>query len=552
MTLGPRGGRLSFRHLRLAATCLLAAALVACGAPEPGPAPPTASAPAPEGGLVPLPAPSTDRFEPAVREQLERQRAHLAALEAAGAGDADLAHGYGALGMLYHAYQLDPAARACYQNARALAPAEPRWPYYLGELDRAAGRNTKAAEAFAAALKLQPNDLPARVGLGRALQAEGRFEEAERALGSALEAQPGNVLARFHLGQIAAERGDLPAAIAHLEAALATQPEAEPVQRVLAGLYGRAGDRARAAEMSRRGGQAAIAYDDPLMLAVQELAGSGRALADRGVAAFAEGRLADAEAAFRQALATLPEDSDAHLNLGSALFELKRVDEAEAEYRRAVALDPANARARLNLGTLLAAGGRREEAIAEYRAALASEPGNTGAHFNLANSALTLGRFAEAEEHFAAVLGSDPANPGARLGLAVSRAQLGRQAEARQVLEEGLRLRPGDRTLTHGLARLLAASPDAAVRDGARAAALAKQLIGTENQLEHVEALAMALAEQGQFAQAATLQADALEAVRRSQRAELLAPVERTLALYRAGKPCRAPWRGEDFGGKWE
>ncbi len=531
------------------ALAFLALASAACQGDPPASSPPP---PASTSNLQPLPAPSTGGFEPEVREQLDRLRSQVALLETGRASAADRAAGYGALAMLYHAYGLDAAARACYQNARTLAPTEPRWPYYLGRLDLAAGRNAEAAEAFEASLKLEPGEKLSLLGLGQARQAEGGLEQARSAFESARAREAESVLAHFHLGQIAAERGELPTAIRHLEAALAAQPDAEPVQRVLAGVYGRAGDRLRAAEVSRRGGKAALAYDDPRMLAVETLAKSGRALVDRGVAAFAEGRFADAEAAFRQAVASLPDDADAHLNLGSALFEQRKLPEAEQEYRRTLELDPAATRARFNLGTLLAASGRRDKAIREYEAALRSDPGHVSAHFNLANSLLTLGRFAEAEGHFAAVVEREPARSSARLGLAVSRSRLGRDAEARQALEEGLGLRPADRVLTEGLVRLLAASPDPAVRDGARALALARQLMAAQSQLESVEALAMALAETGDFAQAAQLQANALAAVRSSSRPELVEPVERNLALYRAGKPCREPWRGEDFGGTWE
>ena len=50
--------------------------------------------------------------------------------------------------------------------------------------------------------------------------------------------------------------------------------------------------------------------------------------------------------------------ADAHNNLGNAYRTRGRVEDAVAEYRRALAVDPANTRARTNLADTLRASSR--------------------------------------------------------------------------------------------------------------------------------------------------------------------------------------------------
>lgn len=107
-------------------------------------------------------------------------------------------------------------------------------------------------------------------------------------------------------------------------------------------------------------------------------------------------RPAEAEAAFRRALALDEQDAVAWINLGNALANQQRHPEAEAAYRRALALDEHNAFVWNNLGSALHYQQCHPEAEAAYRRALALDDQDADTWINLAGTYLEdMGRFQE-------------------------------------------------------------------------------------------------------------------------------------------------------------
>src|SRR6516164_5953875 len=93
-----------------------------------------------------------------------------------------------------------------------------------------------------------------------------------------------------------------------------------------------------------------------------------------------QGKLDEAVAQYRQALAVNPNYVEAYNNLGNALKQQGKLDEAVAQYQRALALRPNLADAHNNLGTALAEQGKLDQAVAEYRHALTLRPDYAEAH----------------------------------------------------------------------------------------------------------------------------------------------------------------------------
>jgi len=180
---------------------------------------------------------------------------------------------------------------------------------------------------------------------------------------------------------------------------------------------------------------------------------SAEALFHQGNRLRAEGRNADAEAAFRAALAARPAFAEAELNLGHLCELSDRLDEAfawyeraaahgpgladawqnlgnicckrqrfaeaETAYRRALDQRPDWAVAWLNLGNALRMQQRLEDAIAAYRRVVALRPDSADGHVNLAHAYRALNRLDEARAECARALALNPASPEAHLNAAM-------------------------------------------------------------------------------------------------------------------------------------
>lgn len=102
-----------------------------------------------------------------------------------------------------------------------------------------------------------------------------------------------------------------------------------------------------------------------------------------GVAAHQQGRHEEACALIRRAIARNPSCAAFHYNLAEALRPLGQLAQAETAFRRAIELEPGNADAHNSLGNLLLAQRRLDEAAACCRRALALNPQLAAAQYNL-------------------------------------------------------------------------------------------------------------------------------------------------------------------------
>jgi predicted O-linked N-acetylglucosamine transferase (SPINDLY family) len=104
------------------------------------------------------------------------------------------------------------------------------------------------------------------------------------------------------------------------------------------------------------------------------------------------GRLAEAEAIYRQVLAEVPDHADALQLLGLVAGQVGDLATACALLGRAIALEPAVAEHHCNLGEFLSRAGKWDEAIAALDRAIALKPGLAQAHVNRAGALRAQGR----------------------------------------------------------------------------------------------------------------------------------------------------------------
>jgi arylsulfatase A-like enzyme/Tfp pilus assembly protein PilF len=170
-----------------------------------------------------------------------------------------------------------------------------------------------------------------------------------------------------------------------------------------------------------------------------------------------EGRLTDAIATMRGALAEDAQVVDAHVTLGQWLGRTGDHAAARAELERAVALRADDEYAELSLAQELRSCGDAAGAIAAFRAALAVDARSPQIWYQLATLYLDLGKVDAAEATLHQALAANPKMGAAYNSLGVIAFWHGRAAEAERLVRLALELEPRLRTARFNLGRLLEA-----------------------------------------------------------------------------------------------
>ena len=193
------------------------------------------------------------------------------------------------------------------------------------------GRHADAADLWAQALAIDPDDAKANNNMGFALAKLGRLDEAIVHWRKALASDSAYVEVHKNLARALSGTGRFEESIPHWRKAVELDP------------------------------------------------GDGEARYNFGVALLRQGNAREAIEQYRGALALDAGDPQTHNDLGVALLQQKQYDAAAAEFQRAIALAPRFAPAYFNLGSAYYLLGRTADALAQWRLGLALEPDNTAA-----------------------------------------------------------------------------------------------------------------------------------------------------------------------------
>jgi predicted O-linked N-acetylglucosamine transferase (SPINDLY family) len=169
-------------------------------------------------------------------------------------------------------------------------------------------------------------------------------------------------------------------------------------------------------------------------------------------------------AAWKQAIALVPHEPEAHFRIGNFLRRRRDFAAAAAAYRAALAIAPNHAVLRNNLALALQEQGQLDEAERHYRAAIEQQPGMIEALANLGDLCQSTDRVAEAATWFERALAQNPnvSELWKKLGLCQHRQ--GQLRDAQSSFERALSLGPDDPKNLINLASVLLAGhryPDA-------------------------------------------------------------------------------------------
>jgi Tfp pilus assembly protein PilF len=221
-------------------------------------------------------------------------------------------------------------------------------------------------------------------------------------------------------------------AIEHFQAAVQLDPGYADAYAGIAQSYGPLGyggdvPPAKALAGMRAAVTRALAIDDDLADAH-----AARAL----LLAFHEWRLADAEPAFRRALALNADDATAHSWYAQYLIATGRCDEALAESRRAIELEPLSLWINTFFGRRLYWARRFDEAIAQCRKTLELDPAYIGARTCLAFAYAQRGAHEHAVRELERDFSGSAQTPSVLADLGYLYARAGRSNDAHTVITE--------------------------------------------------------------------------------------------------------------------
>lgn len=394
-----------------------------------------------------------------------------------------------------------------------------------------------AAGAFRALLEHNPRSFPGYQGLARALRAmgdlEGAVETLEEALEKGVAEDPGRdaeTRADFHreLAALSAGLGDEEKALGHLKRAVELEPD-HGATRVR---YGDFLARARRFEE-------AIEQYDRVLEVQPDAPGASAVRVRRGTALVNLDRGEEAVAEFRRAVELAPEDPVVHHLFAETLAFLGRTEEAEEQRRLAEELsDTDSQRSRLLLREASEAIADQDfdRALERYREVLELAPERVAARNGLARVLGHLGRYREAVEEFDRALELAPRNLSLRAGRIRALVLGERWGEARMALNDTLRLYPREKDLALLQVRLLATAPEPQVRDGELALEVARRVAREDEGVAARQALALALAETGQWEQAAELQRELVAEAERAGSTRVLPRLRERLETFEAGR----------------
>jgi tetratricopeptide (TPR) repeat protein len=174
-----------------------------------------------------------------------------------------------------------------------------------------------------------------------------------------------------------------------------------------------------------------------------------------GVALAHQGK--DPLPALRRAAELLPEDAEAHRNLGAALHGGGWLEEALPSLHRALALEPRNVPVLLATGTTLCALGRAPESLPLFEQALAIDPRLAEAENNLGNALQDLGDYAQAASRYRRALALRPDDAEIHCNLSNALRRLGQLDEAVASARRAVALAPGLSMAHNNLGLALAA-----------------------------------------------------------------------------------------------
>jgi tetratricopeptide (TPR) repeat protein len=397
----------------------------------------------------PPPVVNTTGFDPAITAAIDQARQAVLSSPRS-------AEPRGRMGMVLLAHEVRAPARECFAQASALAPREPRWPYYLG-LAEQVDNPMAAATHLERAVELFPEGEPGpRLKLADTLLNLGRLEEAEAHYRRVRRRDSNSAPAALGLGKLANAQGRPTDSVIFLDAARDNPATRKAAYRLLVNVNQKLGRTNEAGQAARILAELPddVALADPFYAEVEQLKTGEKAWTDLADEWIKTGRLMDAAPLLEKTVQAYPKSDRALFFLGRVRLRLGDSAGAEAALSRAVELAPDSVEAQMQLGVLRLTKGRPKSALPCFRAAIRAKPNLAEGWFNLGLSLGTEINRAESMAAFREAIRLKPNLIEAYLGLAVALRADGQNLAAAEELHRALNLQPEEPLRSKLLAQL--------------------------------------------------------------------------------------------------
>jgi len=402
-------------------------------------------------------------------------------------------------------------------------------PAAVGFAAARAGQGAAVVDMLEGMVGIRPESGELRCALAAVLLQMGNTDGARAQFDAVLTDDPKNTMALTGMGDLAAMKQGFADAVRYYQAVVdAGDPNAET--------YAKLG---QAHEQTQRASDAIAAYEKAIE-ADPVFAEARLTLADLLARL---GRTPEAIAQYLEVVRLKPDMADAHYNLGLAYASQNQLVEAGRSFLRAVELKQDLGNAWINLGVVQLRQQELDAAAQSFSRAKGLESVAAEARYMLGVVAAQRGDIDETVRLYEEAIEIKPSHFGAVDELSNYYLLNGRVADAVRILRIGVEHLPDRVRLLERLARILATSPDDAVRNGADALSLAtraRELRKTER-ADVLATLAAAQAETGDFTAAVATCERALSVATRAVDQATMQQLQQQLELYRAGRPFRSP-----------
>ncbi|MCI0339416.1 MAG: tetratricopeptide repeat protein [Acidobacteria bacterium] len=333
-----------------------------------------------------------------------------------------------------------PEARIEFRSALQIDKKLAEAQFGLGEAALALGYVQEAAESYYEAIRLDPNNLAARVRVGNLLTRYTNDEsiiEAERLANDVLKKEPNYVEGHILMANVRIAQRQWDEAKEELQRAIELDPNRIETQLNLARYYDQRAKDGSPADQNFLA-QAEAVYRQLIV----KYPGAADVRLAFGDFLFAGKREAEAEQQLLDALKADPNDKMVLVALRRYYETQERYDEAEKYLARLVELDPDKSAGRAQIIDLHARTGRLTQAVTEYQQLLKDDPKYLRAYSRLAELFLELGDLNGAAKQVEAALKQNPQDTDALLIRGRLNTLSGRYREAVSDLDQAMRFEP--------------------------------------------------------------------------------------------------------------